>query len=73
MKIVTINMELVIDNDMVDKYDIAIYLTDKLYSDPEFFGDFGEENIESITEEDGTPVYKKSHGYYKWVKDKGLI
>lgn len=55
MKIVTINMELVIDNDMVDKYDIAIYLTDKLYSDPEFFGDFGEENIESITEEDGTP------------------
>jgi hypothetical protein len=50
MKIVTINMELVIDEDLTDKYDIAIYLTDKLYSDPEFFGDFGEENILEIKE-----------------------
>ena len=41
-------MDLVIDNDMTDKYDIAIHLTDKLYSDPEFFGDFGEENIIEI-------------------------
>lgn len=48
MKIVKISMELVIDEDMTDKYDIAIYLTDKLYRDPEFFGDFGAENIESI-------------------------
>lgn len=63
MKIVTIKMDLVIDEtsdraylpgwfdlDMTDKYDIAIYLTDKLYSDPEFFGDFGEENIVEIKE-----------------------
>ena len=61
MKIITIKMDLVIDEtsdraclpgwfdlDMTDKYDIAIYLTDKLYSDPEFFGDFGEENIVEI-------------------------
>lgn len=45
MKIVTIKMDLVIDSDLTNKYDVAIYLTDKLYSDPEFFGDFGEENI----------------------------
>lgn len=50
MKIVTIKMDLIIDEDMTDKYDIAIYLTDKLYKDPEFFGDFGPENIESINE-----------------------
>lgn len=48
MKLIKISMELVIDEDMTDKYDIAIYLTDKLYSDPEFFGDFGPENIESV-------------------------
>lgn len=48
MKIVTIKMDLVIDNDLTDKYEIAVYLTDKLYSDPEFFGDFGEENIMEI-------------------------
>ena len=50
MKIVTITMDLVIDEDTTDKYDVALYLTDKLYSDPEFFGDFGEENIISIKE-----------------------
>lgn len=48
MKIVTIKMDLVIDDDSTDKYDVAIYLTDKLYNDPEFFGDFGEENIIDI-------------------------
>lgn len=50
MKIVTIKMDLVIDEDLNDKYDVAVYLTDKLYSDPEFFGDFGEENIDGIKE-----------------------
>lgn len=50
MKLVKIGMELVIDEDMTDIYDIAIYLTDKLYNDPEFFGDFGEENIIEVKE-----------------------
>ena len=50
MKMITIKMDLIIDDDMTDKYDIAIYLTDKLYKDPEFFGDFGEENIVDIKE-----------------------
>ena len=49
MKIVTINMELVIDDDLENDYDlISQYLTDKLYNDPEFFGDFGPENILEI-------------------------
>ena len=52
-------MELVIDDiDMLtrtgyitDSYEsIANYLNDKLYTDPEFFGDFGPENIESVKE-----------------------
>lgn len=55
-------MELVID-DSVDilkdsstngdyycKNTIANYLNSKLYNDPEFFGDFGQENIISISE-----------------------
>ena len=62
MKIVKIEMELVID-DSVDilkdsstngdyycKDTIANYLNSKLYNDPEFFGDFGPENIVSIGE-----------------------
>jgi len=49
MKIVTINMELVIDDDLENDYGlISQYLTDKLYKDPEFFGDFGAENIIDI-------------------------
>ena len=49
MKIVTISMELVIDDDISDDYDrIADYLNDKLYTDPEFFGDFGPENITGV-------------------------
>lgn len=52
MKVITIQMDLVIDEDMSDKYDIAIYLTDKLYKDPEFFGDFGEENIVEVKDMD---------------------
>ncbi len=50
MKIVTIKMDLVIDEDTTDPYQAAIYLTEKLYHDPEFFGDFGEENIVEIKE-----------------------
>jgi hypothetical protein len=59
MKIVKVSIELVIDDtDMLthtgylaDSYDtIANYLNDKLYNDPEFFGDFGPENIESVKE-----------------------
>ena len=53
MKIVKISMELVIDDydNNTDSYSaIADYLNDKLYTDPEFFGDFGPENIESVKE-----------------------
>jgi len=51
MKIVTINMELVIDDDLENDYDLmSQYLTDKLYNDPEFFGDFGPENISEVKE-----------------------
>ena len=52
MKIVTISMDLVIDDDLSNKNDIAMYLTDKLYKDPEFFGDFGPENIVDIKDID---------------------
>ena len=48
MKNITIKMELVVPGYYCDKDKIAEYLNDKLYSDPEFFGDFGPENIESI-------------------------
>jgi hypothetical protein len=47
MKIVTISMELVIDEDMDESF-IPQYLNDKLYTDPEFFGDFGPENIAGV-------------------------
>lgn len=49
MKLVTISMELVIDDDIKDSF-IPDYLTDKLYTDPEFFGDFGPENIIEVKE-----------------------
>ena len=51
MKIVTISMELVIDDNnelQNDNQQIANYLNDKLYTDPEFFGEFGPENIASV-------------------------
>ena len=48
MKIVTIKMDLVIDDDITDSNQIADYLNKKLYEDPEFFGDFGPENIVDI-------------------------
>lgn len=62
MKIITIKMDLVIDDDMLsantavgdyyDKEKVSEYLNNKLYTDPEFFGDFGPENIVSIQEID---------------------
>ena len=50
MKIVTISMELVIDDNNCGDTDnnIADYLNDKLFHDPEFFGNFGPENIVEV-------------------------
>ena len=62
-------MELVIDENITDLDKIADYLNNKLYTDPEFFGDFGQENIETITEDDGTPIYDNKYGYSSWVKN----
>lgn len=51
MKLIKINLELFIDDDLgYDKDKIANYLNNKLYTDPEFFGEFMAENIESIRE-----------------------
>ena len=62
MRIVTVSIDLVIDDtidivnnstwvgDYYDKTKIADYLNDKMYSDPEFFGDFGPENVINIKE-----------------------
>jgi len=59
MKLIKIGMELTIDDgDLLsyvgyiteDKDKIADYLNNKLYTDPEFFGDFGQENIERVME-----------------------
>jgi hypothetical protein len=54
MKVVKVQIELVIDdradlfNPTVDKDNIANYLNNKLYTDPEFFGEFGPENIVGV-------------------------
>jgi hypothetical protein len=61
MKLIKVVIELGVDDEYClsdtspysesyDKDKIAKYLSDQLYIDPEFFGDFGPENIESITE-----------------------
>ena len=59
MKLIKISMELTIDEgDLLsyvgyiteDKDKIADYLNNKLYTDPEFFGDFGPEHIGTIWE-----------------------
>jgi len=57
MKIVTIKMDLVIDDDVCElvngvynKDCVVDYLNSKLYEDPEFFGDFGQENVTDIKE-----------------------
>jgi len=54
MKLVKVEIELIIDNEdvcptVINKDEIAGYLNSKLYTDPEFFGDFGPENIVSVT------------------------
>jgi hypothetical protein len=60
MKIVTVSIDLVIDDnidilndsttngDYYSKTKIVDYLNDKIYNDPEFFGDFGPENIVTV-------------------------
>lgn len=55
MKLIKISMELGIDDDTCEMIDgvynkecISQYLNNKLYHDPEFFGDFGPENIVDI-------------------------
>lgn len=47
---IKIEMELVVPSYYADwgKEKLAEYLTNKLYKDPEYFGDFGEENIVHI-------------------------
>lgn len=62
MRIITVSIELVIDDtvdilndntingDYYSKTKIVNYLNDKLYTDHEWFGDFGTENIISIKE-----------------------
>jgi hypothetical protein len=47
MKIINVSIELVID-DNIDESDIPEYLNHQLYNDPEWFGEFGPENIISI-------------------------
>ena len=57
LKVVKVQIELVIDDDVCQLSDgvynkdcICDYLNSKLYTDPEFFGDFGPENIMEIKE-----------------------
>lgn len=51
MRVVSLSMELVVDNNCgISPQDIANYLNDKLYTDPEFFGDIGPENIMKVKE-----------------------
>jgi hypothetical protein len=57
MKIVTISMQLGFENlddkiDFNDKESIADFLSNILYEDPEFFGDFGPENITDVKDVD---------------------
>ncbi len=67
-RLVKVSIELVVPSFVQPDADsISDYLNDMLYNDPEFFGDFGPENIEQINLDDGTPVYKHDHGYFNWV------
>jgi len=57
MRIVTISMELGFENlddriDFNNKESIADFLSNILYEDPEFFGNFGPENITDVKEID---------------------
>jgi len=48
MKVVTVNIELVVPDDMDTKENIVEYLNNNLWNDPEYFGDFGVENLVEI-------------------------
>jgi hypothetical protein len=51
MKIINVQIELIIDDEISNsREEIANYLNSKLYNDPEFFGDFGPENIIEVGE-----------------------
>lgn len=57
MKIVTLSIELGFENlddriDFNNKESIADFLSNILYEDPEFFGDFGPENITDVKDVD---------------------
>lgn len=51
MKLIKINMELIVPDDIGGNKDaIVSYLNNMLNYDPEFFGDFGPKNIVEIKE-----------------------
>jgi hypothetical protein len=57
VKLVKVQIELIIDDDTCEMVEgvynkdcIVDYLNHKLYTDPEFFGDFGPENIVEVKE-----------------------
>lgn len=54
MRLIKISMELGIDDKECgfSRENIAEYLNNKLYTDPEFFGDFGPENVVEVRELD---------------------
>lgn len=56
LKLVRVSIDLGIDSeecDVMNKESIAEFLNKKLYEDPEFFGDFGPENIMEVRDMDG--------------------
>jgi hypothetical protein len=56
LKLVTVSIDLGISSnecDVKSKESIAEYLNKMLYNDPEFFGDFGPENIIEVRDFDG--------------------
>jgi hypothetical protein len=55
LKLVTVSIDLGVssnDCDVKSKESIAEYLNKMLYEDPEFFGDFGPENIVEVKDMD---------------------
>ena len=52
MKLVKVEIQLIIDDESCgNNYeDVAFYLNKMLYNDPEFFGEFGKENIVEVKE-----------------------
>jgi hypothetical protein len=53
LKLITLSIDLGIGSDECDiksRESIAEFLNKKLYEDPEFFGDFGPENIVEVKE-----------------------